>query len=43
MWDHFSIIALTAALNKQPFVPGQVGATGIFHEEGVDTTVIMGK
>lgn len=41
MWDHFSIIALTAALNNQPFVPGQVGATGIFHEEGVDTTVIM--
>ncbi|NIZ11081.1 major capsid protein [Pseudooceanicola sp. HF7] len=40
MWEDFSIIALTAALNSQPFVPGQVGATGIFHEEGVQSTTI---
>lgn len=36
----FSVIALTAALNDQPFVPGQVGATGIFDEEGVSTTTV---
>lgn len=40
MWEEFSVIALTAALNKQPFVPGQVGATGIFDEEGVSTTTV---
>ncbi|MCG3266107.1 major capsid protein [Yoonia sp. I 8.24] len=40
MWEEFSVIALTAALNNQPFVPGQVGATGIFDEEGVSTTTI---
>ncbi|MBT9383323.1 major capsid protein [Pseudooceanicola sp. CBS1P-1] len=41
LWDNFGLIALTATLNNQPFVPGQVGATGIFHEEGVDTTIVM--
>lgn len=40
MWEEFTVIALTAALNNQPFVPGQVGATGIFDEEGVATTTI---
>ena len=40
MWEEFSVIALTAALNNQPFVPGQVGATEIFDEEGVSTTTV---
>lgn len=40
MWEEFSVIALTAALNNQIFVPGQVGATMIFSEEGVATTTI---
>lgn len=40
MWEEFSVIALTAALNNQPFVPGQVGATGVFYEEGVSTTTV---
>jgi hypothetical protein len=36
----FSVIALTAALNNQPFVPGQLGALGIFEEDGVNVTVV---
>lgn len=40
MWEEFSVIALTAALNAQIFTPGQVGATSIFAEEGVATTTI---
>lgn len=41
MWEtEFSVAALTAALNRQPFVPGQLGATGIFNEDGVSTTYV---
>lgn len=41
MWeDEFSVLALTAAINNQPFVPGQLGATGIFEEDGVAVTTI---
>ncbi|TDE34132.1 major capsid protein [Antarcticimicrobium sediminis] len=36
----FSVIALTAAINDQPFVPGQIGALGIFEEDGVSVTTI---
>lgn len=36
----FSVIALTAALNNQPFVPGQIGALGIFEEDGVNVTTV---
>lgn len=36
----FSVIALTAALNDQPFVPGQIGALNIFDEDGVNVTVV---
>ncbi len=36
----FSVIALTAALNNVPFVPGQVGATGIFGEEQIAELVV---
>lgn len=37
----FDMASLTAAINKQPFVPGQVGALGIFEEEGIDTTSVI--
>ncbi|KPD11567.1 major capsid protein [Phaeobacter sp. 11ANDIMAR09] len=41
MWEtEFSVLALTAAINNQPFVPGQLGATGIFDEDGVAVTTI---
>ena len=36
----FSVIALTAALNNQPFVPGQIGGLGIFEEDGVNVTTV---
>lgn len=41
MWEsEFSLIALTAMINAVGYVPGQVGATGVFTEEGVPTTII---
>lgn len=41
MWEtEFSVLALTASINNQPFVPGQLGATGIFDEDGVAVTTI---
>ena len=39
-WDEFDLVTLTAMINNQPFVPGQLGALGIFDEEGVSTTTI---
>lgn len=39
--DAFSVVSLTAAVNKLPFAPGQIGRLGIFHEEGVDTLTIL--
>ncbi|AUQ89395.1 MULTISPECIES: major capsid protein [Phaeobacter] len=36
----FSVIALTAGLNDQPFVPGQIGGLRIFEEDGVNVTTI---
>lgn len=38
--DAFSLQSLTALVNKAAFVPGQIGATDIFDEEGVTTTII---
>ncbi|AXS39261.1 major capsid protein [Breoghania sp. L-A4] len=38
--DGFTLESLTAAVNKQPYRPGQVSATGIFDEDGVTTTVL---
>lgn len=35
--DAFGVISLTAAVNKQPYTPGQVGRLGVFDEQGVDT------
>ena len=38
--DGFSLIQMTDAINKSPFVPGRIGELGIFEEFGVDTTSI---
>lgn len=38
--DGFGVIELTAAINKQPFVPGKVRSLGIFEERGIVTTSI---
>lgn len=38
--DAFSLQSLTATANRLPFVPGQVGALGLFEAEGVTTTNI---
>lgn len=35
--DAFSLSSLTLAINAQPFVPGRIGALGLFHEEGITT------
>jgi hypothetical protein len=37
----FSMVTLTDAINKLPFVPGKVGQLGIFTENGVPTTTVM--
>lgn len=38
--DAFSVHSLTAAINKRPYRPGQISATGLFAEDGVTTTII---
>jgi len=38
--DGFTIDSLTAAINNEPYRPGQVSALGIFEEDGVTTTRI---
>lgn len=38
--DAFSLVSLTAAINKAKYRPGQIGATGIFDEDGVTTTIV---
>lgn len=38
--DAFSLASLTAAVNAEPYVPGQISATGIFDEDGVATTTV---
>jgi len=42
IWDDegFTLESLTAAVNSQPYRPGQISATGIFQEDGVNTTVV---
>jgi hypothetical protein len=42
IWDGegFTIHSLTAAINNEPYRPGQISASGLFEEEGVDTTRI---
>ena len=38
--DAFSVVSLTAAVNKRKYRPGQISATGAFAEDGVTTTTI---
>ena len=38
--DPFSLESLTAAVNSEPYRPGQVSASGVFDEDGVTTTMI---
>jgi hypothetical protein len=40
IWDGegFTIESLTAAINREPYRPGQISALGIFEEDGVTTT-----
>lgn len=38
--DGFSVLSLTDAVNKLPYVPGRLGQLGVFAESGVTTTVI---
>lgn len=38
--DGFTIQSLTAAINKEPYRPGQISASGLFEEDGVNTTRI---
>lgn len=38
--DAFSLTQLTAAINAQPYVPGRLGALGLFDEEGITTTTV---
>ncbi len=36
----FSMVSLTDAINKVPFIPGRVGQLGLFTEKGVATTSV---
>lgn len=38
--DAFSLVSLTKAINDQPYVPGRIGALGLFAEEGINTTSV---
>jgi hypothetical protein len=35
--DAFSVVSLTAAIEKVPFQPGRIGALGLFRSEGIRT------
>ncbi|MFH1158595.1 MAG: major capsid protein [Pseudomonadota bacterium] len=37
----FSLVSLTDAINKIPFIPGRIGQLGLFDETGVSTTTVM--
>lgn len=39
--DAFSLTSLTAAVNDQPVVPSQIHNSGLFEEEGIDTTSLI--
>lgn len=38
--DAFGVVSLTKAIEDTPYVPGRVGALGLFSEEGVSTTAV---
>ena len=37
----FTMVALTDAINKMPYVPGRIGQLSLFREQGVSTTSVM--
>jgi hypothetical protein len=37
----FTMVALTDAINKMPYVPGRIGQLGLFREQGVSTISVM--
>jgi hypothetical protein len=39
--DAFSVATLTAAINEQEYLPGRIGALGLFEEEGVTTLTVQ--
>jgi hypothetical protein len=39
--DPFSLVSLTASINKVPFIPGRLGQLNIFEEVPVSTTSVM--
>lgn len=39
--DAFSVSSLTKAINDTPYMPGRIGALGLFSEEGISTTSLM--
>ncbi|NWA25773.1 major capsid protein [Pseudomonas gingeri] len=39
--DAFTVHSLTAAINDQPYVPGRIGALGLFQEEGITTLTVQ--
>ena len=41
--DAFSLVSLTKAINEQPYVPGRIGALGLFSEEGINTTSVSAE
>ncbi len=38
--DPFSLVSLTDAINKLPFVPGRIGQSGLFSETAISTTTV---
>lgn len=38
--DPFSLESLTAAVNQEHYRPGQIGASGLFEEDSVTTTIV---
>ncbi len=39
--DAFGVSTLTAAIQESPYVPGRVGALGLFEAEGITTTTVQ--
>jgi hypothetical protein len=38
--DAFSMVSLTASINKMPYIPRRIGEMGLFRAEGVTTTIV---
>jgi len=39
--DAFSVVSLTAAINKAPHKPTRIGTLGLFREKGITTTTVV--